>query len=369
MANLLPAIDDAASKVANGNKVKPTSPVPCYMLELPWEVRNRILRYLLYSDEPLRLLERGLDDDENESEDDEDGAEADESEDDENQSCDGEDDKDDQSEEQTDEVDPKEGYYKNYAFSSQVMRTCRQLYDEGKLVLDSNTVGIDLCRYSSVGWQWAVAGYRQGACNLTGMRLEEKVKMMFHQTEKFHIFMDLGDFDKFLPDGDTWRRKHMHYPVPQLCRRLVEKQNLKQCRIDISIEKSNLSREADFIFLVSFHVLRCKEFSISGWTKTKNNARRLERAILADEPVRDLWAMQDALQKPLNLFAFYSGDIHDVVQRRDHITEVVVWSDVQVFLKLRSSLLEAIDNYQAKKKRELLELDFACKALLQEEKK
>jgi hypothetical protein len=405
MATPLASIEDGASNVANGKKVKSTSPVPCYLLELPWEVRNKILRYLLYSDEPLRLLERGLDDDENESEEDEDGTEADESEDDEddeNQSCDSEDDEDDQIEEQTDEVDPKEGYYKNYAFSPQVRRTCRQLYDEAKLVLDSNIIGIDLCRHIEGEWQWAIAVHCQRDNMGTGMWLDQKVKGIFHQAERFHIFMDLRE----LREEYSFDQCLRYSPAPQLCKNLVGKQNLKQCRVDITVE--GFGGEEEFFYgrkgyslLASFHMLRCKEFSISGCNEAV--AQRLEWTILADEPVRNLWKMHDALEKFVTgssclrddldhsrckldyehsddcsalrsgLMSFF-GDHDNVFDcftcdfYWDFLSDAINWGDVHEFLSLRSSLLEVIDDYQAKKKRELLLLDFACKRSVEEEK-
>ena len=399
MAIPLPLIENAASNAANGNTVEPTSPVPCYLFELPWEVRNKILRYLLYCDKPLRLLERGFDDDGDQGGDDGDDP------------CEDDKDENDQSEKDLDEECP-EGYYKNYAFSSQVMRTCRHLYDECKLVLGSNTIGIDLCRYSGDGWQWAVAGHCQEACNITGMRLDEKVKKMFHQTEKFHIFMDLQDLDEPL-DYSDWRRQYMRFPAPQICKRLVEKQNLKQCRIDVTIERFANEEaylykpeggflyppeEMECSFLASFQMLRCKDFSIVGCYE--DTAYELGLSILADEPVRNIWTMYDALKtfvkgssclrddsdhsqcglscsdtkycSPLRLALLdvlpeypISDDFYSCEFYWDLVKETVIWGNVHNFVRYRSSLLEVIDNNQAKKKREFLELDFACKGLVE----
>jgi hypothetical protein len=395
--------------VTISNSIDSTSPVPCYLLKLPWEVRNRILRHLLYSDEPLRLLERDVDDDDEkkrgsqtvENEDDEDESdESEDCEDDPGEDC--EDDEDDKSDEETDDLNPQEGYCKNYSFSPQVMRTCRQLCDEGKLVLDSNTIGIDLCtHFGGDDWQWAVAGYCQEACIFTGMWLSRRVERMFQQAKRFHIFMDLREL-KQSPGYDY--STYLYLPAPQLCKRLVEKQNLKQCRINVTIKGFANEEVCGYqgkgcSFLASFHMLRCNEFSIVGCHR--DTAYGLNRSILADEPARNLWAMYKALERfvmgnsylkdyknhaycrlrckhsddqgPLRPWLMeLFGDSPDVIDEFgreyfwDDLQEAVMWGEVDDFLSLRSSLFGAIDKALAKKKRELLELDFACKGLVEE---
>ena len=235
-----------------GNSIESTSTMPCYFLRLPREVRDKILQYLLFSDEPLRLLESidddgGNQDEDDQSEDDEDDQvreavdgspiydnESNESKPEEDEQSESE--EDDHGEEDLDEKCGREGCYRNYAFSPQVMRTCRQLYEEGKLVLGSNTVGIDLCKYSNHWWQWAVAGRRQKKSWINGMKLGRNVERLFHEAVKFHIYMDLSDRNL----RECYLNDEKYHKTPatphQLCKRLIEKGNLRECRIEITVK-------------------------------------------------------------------------------------------------------------------------------------
>ena len=304
------------------------------ILNVVWEIRDKILRELLWHPTPLRIRPG---------------------------------------------VPKKDNYrcYKrtgrrDYEVFPQILRTCKQLYDEGRAILwHANTIGIDLCtRPLLESWQWSVAGIPQYLHEDTEKLFLRRVRNVFDETVRLHIFLDLhnyDDSDAHLHLGPHWSRPDT--PAHMLCERLLKKLNLKDCYIEITItgvawEKSDVTSTFQNTILGPFEMLRCKTAFLHGVPAYSTSS--LVGTMMRRERVYDLFKMRDSLvayvreQCCCRWFTDRSFCADPALDRDCRITQrldsFVAKGDVVGFLRQKESILQTIDDCYHRKKQKFLEI-------------
>lgn len=236
--------------------IAPNKQLP--ILSFPWEIRNKILRELLYSPTPLRCRDLKV---------------------------------------------REEQVCRNHKLHPKILQTCSQLYEEGRAILwGANTIRIDLCLSLQVDRHWSVAGIPQASSHSSGKLVLRRVRSIFDETTKLHIFLDLRCYD---PLVGKWGPDPQHlqievWPIRKLCERLLRKPNLEDCLIEITaigavFEK--LGSEKRFLsdILKPFEVLRCHTVVING-LPTKFETK-LANVMMIREPSWDLFLVAAALDQ------------------------------------------------------------------------
>jgi hypothetical protein len=233
----------------------PIKPLP--VLSFPWEIRNRILRELLFSPTPLRCQDLKV---------------------------------------------TKQKVFRDHKLHPEILRTCSQLYDEGREVLwGANTIGIDVSLSLQRDQYWSVAGIPQKTSE-RGKLLLRRVRSIFDETTKLHIFLDLSCYD---PLACKWGPDPQHIQIQvgainKLCERLLRKPNLKDCHIKITatgaiFEKLGSKMKPRNDIMKGFELLRCHTAMVNG--VPSNSAVKLATMMMRREPSWDLFRMGAALDQ------------------------------------------------------------------------
>jgi hypothetical protein len=129
----------------------------------------------------------------------------------------------------------------------------------------------------------------------------------FHKMRKIHIFLDLNEYPKEGKFPGDWPGTCMtpRSASHQLSKRLIEKKNLKECSVEITVSGSSLDDRnpnlksgcdsVEYTTLSGFGVLRCEQVSIHGLAS--GYATELIQSILRPESVQDVYKKSDALVK------------------------------------------------------------------------
>lgn len=293
------------------------------LLDLPREIRDGVLQELLFSSEPLKYRDA------------------------ENVVM---------TYYQLDRMDKS----RNYALYTEILRTCKQLHEEGSPILQSNTVGLDVwCAHGSVftscmgnkpymGYSW-IRGFSSSYDKIC--QTAESIQVCIHLRP-----------EELMSADDSFGIRDC---VSRVCEELIDRKEMGRCRVDIEWTtgpppRYTTDNDIGEKVLDCCTMLRPREAAVTGFSA--EYAVKIERAMLSAEPGTNIFAMRDALAKYMKPT---QGDFFLEADDWIEIDEAVYACDYSAFKKTRDAMVGPIEEERERLKRELYEHDLGGKVVKQ----
>jgi hypothetical protein len=231
-----------------------------------------------------------------------------------------------------------------------VLRSCKQLRDEGLPILYRNTFGMDLHidedddRLEFQGYDlsqgWNVIPYQAR-------------RQLFQLVRKLQVTIHVeSDRDQKLPPLDTGESSGYRFVVSKLCERLLEMPNLASLHLTIALQNKHQFADDNEIgeqILTPLTLLRnVRCVTIIGVSSAY--AQSLKGVMESHVHVQNLCAMRTAL-------AIYLGDEYFEDEDWEGVQEAVNICDIGLFNERRAQIVARIDSQQAAKRERLYMFD------------
>lgn len=286
------------------------------LLDLPREIRDGILRELLYSPHPLRYRD---------------------------------------AENANIYADTFTQQSKqSFAFYPEILRTCKQLYMEGAPILqNANTIGLNYwLGYHPLMYVSCMGRKPVRGCSWGTLFGDGRQKVC--QTSKSMSIVIHLEVPELITEETAWELRLFTH---ELCESLMDhKEELAKSRLEIvwtgpkqPVDQDNPIGQK---LLDGFALLRPKEVIIKGFPQ--DYTASLEKSMLSAEPAENLFAMRDALI--MYLEPTYSEYYYELGGWSD-IEEAVWTCDHKSFKEARNAIIEQVEAHREELKRRVYEHD------------
>jgi hypothetical protein len=231
-----------------------------------------------------------------------------------------------------------------------VLRTCKQLRDEGLPILYGNTLGMDLC-INDDDDQLEFEGYDLSkGWNVIPRQARQQ---LFHLMRRLRITIHVeGDRDQSLPPLSTEESSEHRIIVSELCERLLEMPNMASLHLTIVVQNKHHFADDNEIgeqILTPLSLLRnVRCLTVTG--VSSGYAQNLKCVMESHAYVQNLCAMRTAL-------ATYLGPQYCEEEGWDGVQEAVSICDVGLFYERRAEIVARIERQAIAAKERLYRFD------------
>jgi hypothetical protein len=240
---------------------------------------------------------------------------------------------------------------RNYNLYPEILRTCKQLHEEGTPILHRlNTVGIDIwCGLGELTYA-SCMGNKPSPGFYWDRELSGSCQQMCKTSNGIQISLHLQRQEWMLSDDSFEYR----IDVSEVCEELVGQKEIEKCRFEVLYsgppQQYTQDNEIGERILDTLAMLRPREVSITGFSP--DYATKIERAMLSTEPAANLYAMRGALAdylKPTH------GDKY-INMLEWHAVDDALWiGDYPAFKEARDAIVKRIEEEREELKPKLYE--------------